>query len=408
MLDIKKILSECRTETNIDYKLVLEKYSLAQLKEFNNQSRKSNLAQKRIFHYIREYYYETYKKGYNNDIDDRIEPLLFVLIQELVEEYECFHERFIAVPIPALSQDSFKKIVETIMSNFVNELLDRPEKYLPRSFEHFRHYSYINLYAHILEELDHKLLLRKYEYRDYYEILKSAEKNNRYEKLLQISQKKVGVFNNGIFEKGSLEDDSIVKTWLIIQFKETYKEYVKNNPEYDKQIDALLPEFVYNLNAWYWNFEHEYLLPDILTIDELNKEIDREIEVVQKYSIPIDYTDFQYNTIGYFHKKCFLDVARELKRRINRQHQNVGLTVNQAKKGVKADLIRILRALYELNYFPQTTWGNTVKTFESFLGIDLGQYESILNKALNRSLEANFSIFEKQKEAIRKLWDKNN
>lgn len=79
------------------------------------------------------------------------------------------------------------------------------------------------------------------------------------------------------------------------------------------------------------------------------------------------------------------------------------------KRGVRTNIIRILDALYEMNYvsmpngqFP--TKKDFFKAFGQFLDIDLSNYDTDLSQAYkNAELETNLAIFEEMKQKIQNI-----
>lgn len=72
------------------------------------------------------------------------------------------------------------------------------------------------------------------------------------------------------------------------------------------------------------------------------------------------------------------------------------------KKGAKADLLRVLNALYELNFFADKD-NNTrkvqfMKAFGKLINEDFANYDSDLSQAYKAKLEANLEIFDKLKK----------
>lgn len=81
----------------------------------------------------------------------------------------------------------------------------------------------------------------------------------------------------------------------------------------------------------------------------------------------------------------------------------------------KADFIRIVNALSEMKAFGLTNTNelspnkkDVMIAFGNLVGLDLSSYHTDLNKALEKSEEKNFEIFDKLKEKASKIWNEKD
>ena len=80
----------------------------------------------------------------------------------------------------------------------------------------------------------------------------------------------------------------------------------------------------------------------------------------------------------------------------------------------KADYIRIINSLSEIKAFEKDVNGivpnkkDVMIAFGNLVGLDLSSYHTDLNKALEKSEEKNFEIFDKLKEKTMKIWNEKD
>ena len=166
-------------------------------------------------------------------------------------------------------------------------------------------------------------------------------------------------------------------------------------------------------------------IPQLLSFENVKIEIEKfnHINLKIKYLIEV-ITDFKQKYVQFdsdkhyskyepnFLKQCELEIEKlkqltELEIKSNSCEQP-SIFILSKKRGNKADLIRILDTLYELQFF-QTLEGQYptkeifMKHVGIFFGTDFSDYDKDRSQALNASIEANLKIFEQMKDIIQKM-----
>lgn len=232
-----------------------------------------------------------------------------------------------------------------------------------------------------------------------------------------------------ILSNANLNDEQ--KSFIVSELK-TYLEESVWTDETGKeieltQIENLIEDEFFTL--LYGKYEPE-TSKSIYSLEAVKKHLETLPDIKEKIKYLVEVkTDYQQNKPTYsfdigtpFDEQIELEIKRQkailqLQATAPAQKTETVISKFKLRESIlsKADFIRIVNALSEMKAFGLTNTNeltpnkkDVMIAFGNLVGLDLSSYHTDLNKALEKSEEKNFEIFDKLKEKASKIWNEKD